>query len=735
MVNQMTRIQILAICASHYASTSDIAGFSSFANWAKHENLTGELKVILGKLGALRLLRQLNHVSDDAPQTPAISLIDKTVLLNNQPIGKVVTWYRTVMPQEAQARIAYESLLDRFLDYLATKKGISVLELNPVSVWTFIPREQDFELSNIWKDFIQVAFSRQELEKNFVLLMNSVKLTNRGFGGVEFPIVTQDVAEVQAAFYLATLEQRILFGSNDYKKAVKENDPEKKAAALRINRETYEKTIKKMAKDIPAEIFGRVRDLASLFNGLGRNQFSFGTVKARTGNPKAKNIKESIEDKVVKLAKAKPEAQILPLLQAEAENHFPRFAGDNQGDICYSCGRLIERAPAKKGQSKKTKMTANRFILTSPSQRLQSGIRQVEPVVCHSCSAISIIAPIKLTDSNLVVRLNFGADKGQSVQDYLRMMTLGELNLTAGRYMLIKCTEMVSEKGGKAPVSDKMGILQYALFKMTSIMPRDALRRVQVQLFDGDEQELPVRHLVWLSYLQEIFELGLTYFDKQKNTSKSNQEAFEAIRLVQKEEVVKAIYALICGNQEQVCQLTDRSYEKMRLLEELRKEHCKLLEEADMPEKAKMFRDVAAMTGLLDAFCDYVRSEAKKAGKDDKNEVTKLIEEVTDPYQFVYRASHNLSGTMATIFRSDDNYFCFDSARAMLVQLLGKEINKREGVSDKGTRSLKVYFDDVRNAYAALFESDYKSEKEQKDFTTELKLSLAAKFPEYFKKE
>jgi len=725
----MKKKQILAICASHYASTNNVTGFSDFANWAKHENLASELKVILNKLGALRLLRQLNRISSNAAQMPVISLNDEVVTLDDLPIGKVMTWYRTALPQEAQARIAYESLLDRFLTYLAEKEKVVAIEITELNTWVFVPAKVKNDLNTLWADFVQAAFSQKELEKNFILLMNSVKLTNRGFGGVEFPVITQDMAEVQSAFYLATLEQRILFGSPEYKQAKKDKDAEKKSLALKANHDTFESVVGEMAKKIKPDSFKRIRELASHFNNYGRNQFSYGIVRARTGNSKADSVKDSIEDKVVKLANAHPDFELPCILQTEDERSLVRIAGDNQGNVCYACGRHIESTKNDKGRSKKVKITANRFILASPSQRLQSGTRQDEPTVCQSCSAIAMISPIKLTDSNLIVQLHIGNDNGFGEQDYLRMMTLGELNLAAGKYLLIKCTEMVSDKGGKAPVSDKMGALQYALFKIATILPRETLRNSRAWLFDGTEQELPRRRMIWLNYLQEIFRLKLVGSD-----DKPNRATFEAVRLIQKEEVIKAIYALVSANS-QVAQITDHSFESLRLLEELRQDHCRLLEEANMPEKAKMFRDIAAMTGLLDAFCDYVRSEASKGGKNAENEVEKLIEEVTDPFRFIYRASHNLSGTMATMFRSDDNYFCFDSARDLVAKLVGDDIQKREGISEKGTRSLRVYFDDVRNAYVTLFENDYKTEKDQKDFATELKLSLAAKFPEYYTKK
>lgn len=726
----LTNNQIAVICASHFASTSeDVTGFSGFAAWTKQQNLVRELKATLHSLNALRLLRQLNRDSSNTAE-PEITQDGENVLLAGKPIGKLVTWYRTTLPQEAQARIAYESLLDRFMAFLAERKKIIALEVNELNACMFVPSSAASNLKTIWLEFVQIAFSRKELEKNFILLMNSIKLTNRGFGGVEFPVITKEMAEVQSAFYLATLEQRILFGSAEYKQAAKEKDTEKKTIALKVNRETFETVVSEMAKEIAPDSFKRIQELASHFNGYGRNQFSYGTVKARTGNLKADSVKDSIEDKVVKFANLLPDFELPCILQTENENLGFRIAGDRQGNICYACGHPLEGFGEKKIRSKIQKFTANRFVLASPSQRLQSGNGQEQPTVCRSCASLAMISPIKLTESNLVVRLNIGKDDGPGEQDYLRMMTLGELNLTAGKYLLIKCTEMVSDKGGRSPISDKMGALQYALFKIATTLPRETLRNSRAWLFDGSEQELPARKMVWLNYLQEIFHLKLV------NDDKPNRATFEAIRLIQKEEVIKAIYALVSADSsQQVSQLTDHNFESLRLVEELRQAHCKLLEEANMLEKAKMFRDVAAMTGLLDAFCDYVRKEAGKGGKNAENEVEKLIEEVTDPFQFIYRASHNLSGTMATMFRSDDNYFCFDSARTLIEKLIGDEAQNREGVSEKGTRFLRVYFDDIRNAYVTLFETAYKTEKEQKDFTTELKLSLAAKFPEYYTKK
>lgn len=759
----------LAICAAHFASGEAVSDFDAFSVWAKHEGLSTELKHLLTAHNALPWVRRVSRGVNAAPIPPALTLEGDTVVLDGMPIGRLLTWYRTALPQEMQARIAYDSLIDRFLAHLAATRKVVALSINDLAVWAFAPSSAEADLVTAWPEFMQVAFSRAELEKSFVLLMNSVKLTDRGFGAVEFPIATPAVAEVQAAFYLATLEQRVLYGSDAYKAADtrykelvrRRRDAEQRkqparieeltaelaktsaqrADALRANREQFETAVAQLARQIPPDTLARLRQLAARFNPLARNQFSYGTVQARTGNPKAEHVRNSIEDMIAKLATAPADFALPCPLQTEAHLLMVRDAGDKQGGICYACGRpLAGLQGGKRKRGSVPTLTANRFILAAPSQRLQSGTAQEQPVVCHTCATVAMACPIKLTEGNIIVRMSVGEEGGWGIADYLRMLTLGELNLVAGRYLLLKCTETVQmQKRGRTasvPVSDPMGPLQYALFKIAATLPRDTLRSCRVWLATGSEKELTTRWMIWLNYLQEIFHLQLTLRDQRSNNHRANQAAFEAVRLVQKEEVIKAIYALITADASEARALGTQSFTELRLLDELRRSHCELLEkEESMMDKAQMFRHVAALTGLLSGFCNFVDRRCERGSDTAKREVSKLIEEVTDPYQFCYRATHNLSDEMATLYRNSDNYFCFDEAEKLLAGLEGINLIERQGVSEQKTRTLRVYFDDVRHAYTILFEAIYKNEKEQKDFTTELKLSLAAKFPEYFVKK
>ena len=151
-------------------------------------------------------------------------------------------------------------------------------------------------------------------------------------------------------------------------------------------------------------------------------------------------------------------------------------------------------------------------------------------------------------------------------------------------------------------------------------------------------------------------------------------------------------------------------------------------------DQAQFFKDVAALTGLTYAYCDYVRSEvAKRQDLDTQREVSKLIEKVASPNFFNYTASKALPSTRATMFRNDDNYFCYDQAKCLLTNRLGLDLSDRkETVNDKGQSQLHIYFDDIVNAYATLFKENYKTANEQRKLCYQLKLSLYAKFANLF---
>jgi len=170
-----------------------------------------------------------------------------------------------------------------------------------------------------------------------------------------------------------------------------------------------------------------------------------------------------------------------------------------------------------------------------------------------------------------------------------------------------------------------------------------------------------------------------------------------------------------------------------------REKHYELLEDEQsskgdklMSKQAEFYRDVAALTGLTYAYCDYLRGELrKKPDIDTVREVKKLIEKVVNPSFFNYEVSDVLPGTRATMYCSDDNYFCYAEAKRLLKDTLKLNLSDRKRLTNKGQESLTIFFDDILNAYTALSQK-YCKKAQQRKLSYQLKLNLHAKFASLF---
>lgn len=725
------------ILAAHFAATSQdqpTSDFEAFVHGMWQAERYEHLKQWWDEMDAFRLLRYAEQVMKSKPEIDKclpspldlLSQQEDTVIFKNEPIGKTYNYYRTVLPQEIQIRLAYDTLIERFIVFLQREKCAVRLSDNQLTVTLFIPKI-DFQLENEWQQFIQFAYSEEELYKSFTLFVNSMKLTNRGFGYVHFPSVTEAMKLWQAAFYIATLEERVVRYPDNYRKA--KTDEERNTAF-----EANSGELKQLLTGLRAELqtnkpsFDKAVRLARRFNRTGKSQFSYGTVKPRSKKGK-------MEDKIIEILNEPVSPLTCPLATVDEMAQNPiHSAGDTEKNRCYSCGRHLP--PKSEIRYFKGKLEANRFVFSASSQRLQSGSRQDEPPICPDCLAIAFGCPIKLAGGAIIVRLapQTSEDNQQVLPEkYLQMLTLGELNLIAGQYLLINCREFVRERGGSTPVSEKIGQVQYTLWRVAQTLPAGALDKMRFKLFAGESEiSLPTRHLVWLSYLKESFSPRLIV------NGKDNIRLCQAIRLIQKDEVISAIYKLATAEPPEATPIHNWSYSEKRSLEELREKHCTLLEESSkgdklMAKQAEFSYDVAALTGLTYAYCDYVRGVlvGKSENRDTvQREVKKLIEKVVNPSFFNYEASDVLPGTRATMFRNDDNYFCYDQAKRLLEDTLKLELSRRESCNEKGQEQLAIYFDDILNAYANLFDKYDKTK--QRKLSYELKLNLHAKFADLF---
>ncbi|MGC8960639.1 MAG: hypothetical protein ACP5OO_12840 [Chloroflexia bacterium] len=685
--------------AAYFAATRKLpVEFDIVVRAAQEAGLGEVLREQLAALDAPRLIRRLEKTE---AVSSAASLDWETIVLQNgqvqwngTSIGYLRTFYKVAFPQETQARIAYEVFLDRFVSYVQKSYKVALLHESDADVTLFVPYSTDFELQEAWRTFAAQAFSANGLRQTFVPLVNSIRLSRRGYSTLDIPIVSHDHALYLAAFYRANLA------------STEESDARRK-------RERYEAIYQAYAalKTRHSAWINRVEAIVRAeMGGQASRQLS-----------QRQNIVAKYVSEMERLARINHQDffQVPPLLVEQPPAMEVRGAGDAGGEACYACGRVFAEGEKK--------FKANKFIFESPSQRLQSGSGQTEPKVCATCAAVSFVSPIKTGTDRLVIRL-CRRDSGRRylLEDQLRMLTMGELNVMAGRYVLLQVSEQVPKAGGSDPLSERMGGRQYALYKVASLFGGDVFRVYQVEAVIGAaEVLLPGRHLSGVRGLVEVFGLDQRQWWKDKNLYGA---VGQAVRYIEREEVVFAVYELLKAwrKADLLYQGRLNSVQASRL-EQIYETHWRWLME-EKPKEATLFRDVAAMTGMLYAFCSFVRQsvDANQA----RTEVRKLIERATEPYGFIYTAAGNTKCKLATLYRQSDTYFCFDQAKSLLDEI-GVNVSEREGASDKGTPTLAFYFDDVVNAYTHLFENRYRSPKEQRDFTYTLRLSLHARFPEF----
>ena len=744
------------ILAAHFAATTKTTQppneFKAFVSH-QHPDAYQSLKRWWDDMDALRVLRTAElqrriHVPEtELPPNPIDDISggeDGIIRFAGEQIGKIHTYYRTVLPQEIQIRLAYDSLIERFMGFLQRERCAIRLSENQLTVALFIPAT-DFQLADEWQRFVQFAYSEEELYKSFTLFVNNWRLSNRKggrLGYVRFPSVTEHMRYWQAAFYIATLRGNIR--KPDDKRGEPDSKERKEAKKEELNQILLQLRGALRTSELK-QSFDKAENLSWQFNTSGSSQVP--SAKA------AEQIPGILTSPTHTL-----ECPIAPVNQMR--DAFRQTGGDKVAERCYGCGSRF--SPKREKQRFKQDLKANRFVFSAPVQRLQSGGSSERPPICPNCLAIAFASPVKLAKGAIVVRLSSGENSEMlSTEKYLRMLTLGELNLIAGRNLLIHCSERVQEqeRGGSKPVSEKIGQVQYALWRVAQTLPTAALEKMRFRLFAG-ESDIPLetRHLLWLSYLNDSFSPRLIM-----GNGKDNMRLCQAIRLIQKDEVIAAIYTLATAESTEAKPIGERSYSEKRSLEELREKHCYLLQpsskgDKSMAKREELYRDVAALTGLTYAYCDYVRGELRKSKKSPdtvQREVKKLIEKVVNPSFFNYGAAEALPGTRATMYRNDDNYFCYDEAKRLLQDTLKVEISTRgpddkkgqkpngpdtaptqetrESDDKKGQKPLSIYFDDILNAYAVLTEKYNKAQ--QRELAYQLKLNLYAKFASLFREE
>ena len=308
------------------------------------------------------------------------------------------------------------------------------------------------------------------------------------------------------------------------------------------------------------------------------------------------------------------------------------------------------------------------------------------------------------------------------------MLTNKEMHLSSGRFIVI-----ASEKNQKGdPAAKKMGAVQYALAKVSTVFPSEVLSDFRfILMIQGGEVKLATRHLIFIKGLMDCYGQSIVIAGKDFNLTLG-----DAIRYVQQDLPYLADYTITkIANISQSLEL-----EKTRTLYweaiqiDLKLQGDSMDSNTQLSKRAKLYRDVAALTGLAYAFASSM--EFKLKGIDDKDrerEISKLIEQVKDSTFFCYYATLGVETTVQARLRKDpENYFIYEQTKNLLLKL--DQVDREES-DEAGKTWLQLYADDMNRSYVYFAENGYGSDKEWNELTYQLKLSLYTRFPELVRKQ
>ncbi|NEZ68117.1 hypothetical protein D0962_36220 [Leptolyngbyaceae cyanobacterium CCMR0082] len=773
---------------------------------------------IVRSFGASKIIRQL-RLSAKEPTTVATEDLkwhDGKIFLQSHLLGNQTIFYKAPLPGELQARLAIESIIERFLEYLQKIHYIAVLEESDRHVRLFIPGEVEPDFDQLWYTFLEeVAFSiygnskyqLPGLLQTFVLMMNAVTLSDRGFSKLDIPVVTSNQSNVLAALYYAVFQavkqrqdtrqskiNRLEQELKDPNLSDKERTKKQKDIASREAMQTKEltkytdnfqkiwgkvlneqtqvwqdlqecearlleqdlttKERKKLQKQkdklLSKVIFEQsfVEQKLNLLLKVNNNPFGFIEIDQKVNDEKFKPLQEIAKyfskTATDQISSAKGDIFALCLLEMyqllENEQYEPlpqplltkqpnlaqvRSPGDDSKDFCYSCGLAID--------PKKESWKVARFMFERPYQRRQSSANEGQPQICTSCSVLSFASPLKVSDKSIIIRLDPKNKSGnqsliseQKLKEYIRMLANKDVHLSAGRYVVLNSDR--TNSGDFA--SQKLGAVQFAIAKVASIFPLDVLKDFDFSLFIQAHEPIPLlsRHLIFIKGLMDNYYQFIIVSGKEVNSNLG-----ESIRYVQQDlsyladyNITKIANASDVYGMEQVRE----AYWNVMQNELNLKEHS--MNPNESFKRAKRYRDVAALTGLTMAFAQSLDSRTKDQNGNNRDEtdreVSKLIEQVEDATSFCYYATLGVDNRVeARLWKNRDNYFVYSQTRELL-NALG--IEEREGTDEeKGSTWLQLYADDISRAYTHFAENGYSQEREWKELTYQLKLSLYTRFP------
>jgi hypothetical protein len=729
-----------------------------------------EAREALSQFGATRYARQL-------PDTGGVkSLIGRTVLL-----------YKTPLPSEQQAKLSYEYLLNEFSDYLRRKVCAVAVSESPAHLAIWLPDGATLELENLWQSFVSEMTSATGLSKGFGLVMNSSKLSDRGFSTLETPMVSEAQPEATAAFYLANLkyvEQRIHRRQRTIERTkaliLQENEEKKRISLekqLTKDQDMQTKELEKYQSEF-GKMFGRLL-LEQVKLQKEATEMQKQIAEADT---KARKKLEKQHDKLISQLSFDIETveELQNVYQADAFGFMnvlakhPNFASKWQN--ASTTARQYSETAANQLSTQKGDIYAKIIWETCVLLYGKIEISPLEPLLslqpihwgarlagdnqadcCYSCGK-----PIEKDSGFRSRRLLFESPEqrtqsGGSSSAVQVCTTCAALSILSP-VKFAPDTLVIRFNADERSVQDrvKQALEQQALNEIGASAGRYINITCTEKQSDGTlaSQKLGMkqyaiaklaslypasvlRHLrpslysggqeipLRSSVLVAASVLMEVFQQGIRDSSDINMKLGEAIRLVENGEFVKASYVLA----------RVRGFTQTRILEDGTKLYDDMLEkEEGMNKQARILADTHAMVGLLMPFCRQLLARTD-LGMDETTkwrEVGKLIQSIDEnPTVFSYNTGKTVGG-VGNLTRDYNTHFVFDKAKA-LIQELGDlpPYTDKDGETNDDPNKLRVTNDLIARAYEYILNKDiYHSDYDRKNFFYQVKLGLYARFPE-----
>lgn len=757
-----------------------------------------------------RLVRELRRKrnKDHNTQDLDINLEGNQVFYQDQNLGQLQILYKSPLPGELQAKLAYESIIDRFLEYLRIVHQIIDLQESDSHVQVFIPiTKVKVSFDPLWKEFIKtVAFSTKgyfryqlpDLIQTFILVLNTVTLSGRGFSTLDIPIVTQDQSKVIAAWYFAVikavekrqhdraqqihhLEQELANSDLDQKeRSSKEKELKTKQDMQGKEAKKYNENFQKGLTKVLSEQQSAWEELEAINLQLEEtdlNKKEANKLQKQKTKISSKIIlsKESVKAKLDFLKKAESNPFEFVTLDEKQNPEkfkevwklyklFTKIATDQinstRGDIFTKCVlemyRLLENEPSDPIPDS----LLNKKVISMEARSAGDESKEF----CYSCGK-------KLASNQWqVIRFIFQSpdQRRQSASVSERPYICSSCSALAFASPLKVTDESIilkleaKQEENSLKLKDYLRMLTNKTIHLTSgryvVLASDKTNKGNSASQKLGEVQYALAKVSSI-FSQEVlsdfsFFLKLQGSEKQLENRhlvlvKGFMQGYGQSIINAGKEINLALGDAVRYIEKDLPYLAEYTLVKQSkianrlLLNQTQERYDKQLQEdakgdsmSQLKKRADLYRHVAALTGLTYAFTQSLESRVRKVKPQDADrEVSKLIEQVDDSIAFCYYATLGDESQKNVQSRLYKNPANhFIYDQTKKLLELIEAKDREKHNQEKQETWLQLYADDINKAYTYFAENGYSNEREWNELTYNLKLSLYTRFPELVRK-